>query len=397
MKPVSITYTAPNRSHHYPYARAMHAVGALHAFVTGVSRFNAGARVEELKGRLMRHDFLQNAYLIARRIGAPDRVAGELAAMSQRRLDAKSFEWASNSSVFIYYRGCGQETTRRLHRERSETLCVMEEVNCHIEWQTGILAEECRRIGISGVLPSQAYRDKLVEAYNEADLILCPSRFVAKSFQTKGFSPTKLLVNNFGLSAPTNAPSKAAAKDAFRLLYVGQMHFRKGLRYALEAFRKLRHPNKELVLVGPITGPTGFEFKQLPANVRYRGVLRGEDLRKAYESADAFVLPTLEEGLALVQGEALSFGLPLITTENSGGEDLITHGVEGFILPAADVEALHDAFRRLADDYELRLAMGEAAFKQAREFGGWDDCARKLATALERNQNARLAEVQKSN
>jgi len=397
MKPVSITYTAPNRSHHYPYARAMHRVGALHAFVTGVSRFNPGARLEELANRLKRHDALQNAYLIARRAGVPDAITGELAAMSQRRLDACSFKWAADSSVFIYYRGCGQETTRRLRRDQSETLCVLEEVNCHIEWQTDVLAEECRRMGIGAGLAPQAYRDKLVETYHEAELILCPSRFVARSFVAKGFSPAKLLVNNFGLSAPLVAPSKAAPKNAFRLLYVGQMHFRKGLRYALEAFERLRHPNKELALVGPITGPTGFEFRQLPANVRYRGVLRGEHLRAAYENADAFVLPTLEEGLALVQGEALGFGLPLITTTNSGGDDLITHGVEGLIVPAADAEALHDAFQRIADDRELRSAMSEAALKRAREFGGWDDCARKLVTALERSQTARHAKVQTSN
>ena len=81
MKPVSITYTAPNRSHHYPYARAIHRVGALHAFVTGVSRFNSGAQLEELGGKLKRHDTLQNAYLIARRVGVPDIVTGQLAAM----------------------------------------------------------------------------------------------------------------------------------------------------------------------------------------------------------------------------------------------------------------------------------------------------------------------------
>lgn len=396
MKPVSITYTAPNRSHHYPYARAIHRVGALHAFVTGVSRFNSGAQMEELASKLKRHDTLQNAYLIARRVGVPDVVTGQLAAMSQRRLDACSFKWAADSSVFIYYRGCGRKTTRRLRREQSETLCVLEEVNCHIEWQTDVLAEECRRMGIDARLAPQAYRDKLVEAYDEADLILCPSRFVARSFEAKGFPQPKLLVNNFGLSAPLVAPAKAAPKDAFRLLYVGQMHFRKGLRYAIQAFERLRHPEKELTLVGPITGPTGFDFKQLPANVRYRGVLRGEHLHAAYQNADAFVLPTLEEGLALVQGEALGFGLPVITTTNSGGEDLITHGVEGFIVPAGDADALHSVFERMAGDRELRSAMGEAALKRARAFGGWDDCARKLVTALERSQSARDAIAQKS-
>jgi glycosyltransferase involved in cell wall biosynthesis len=146
----------------------------------------------------------------------------------------------------------------------------------------------------------------------------------------------------------------------------------------MNAFQRLKHPCKEFLIVGPKTQTTGLEGMSIPDHVRFTGILKGYQLEQAYASASAFVLPTIEEGLALVQGEAMAAGLPLITTSHSGAEDIMTHGVEGFIVPPCDSDALVDAFQCLADDPVRLKKMGAAASSKAKDLGGWDAYTRKL-------------------
>ena len=86
----------------------------------------------------------------------------------------------------------------------------------------------------------------------------------------------------------------------------------------------------------------------IPEGSRFAGVLKGGELARAYAQASVLVLPTLEEGLALVLGEALSHGTPVIATINSGGSDLFMDGVEGFLTPIRDPQALSERMQRLA-------------------------------------------------
>jgi len=299
-----------------------------------------------------------------------------------RRLDDTSYRPACESDGFFYYRTCGHFTASRLHKERRRTLCVMEEVNTHVDTCHRLMKEEFERLG-RGSYRARFFDHALrLRAYEEADLIVCPSKFVEKSFLDRGFSPAKLATVNFGfgLDRFSGALELQGGIDdgVFRLLYVGQLNFRKGLRYAVEAFRRLEHPRKEFLLVGPKTKVTGLEDVNIPDGVRFLGTLKGESLRRAYASADVFVLPTLEEGLALVLGEAMAAGLPIITTTHSGGEDLIQDGVEGFITPPADAQALAEAFEKMAGDPEKAKAMGHAARRKADMLGDWGTATANL-------------------
>ncbi len=85
------------------------------------------------------------------------------------------------------------------------------------------------------------------------------------------------------------------------------------------------------------------------------------------------VLPSIEEGLALVQAQALACGCPVICSTNTGGEDLFSDGVEGFIVPVRDPTALADRMQRLADDPALQETMREAALNRVQSIGGWTD------------------------
>ena len=217
---------------------------------------------------------------------------------------------------------------------------MVEAVNSHVEVQRQIMEEEHRRLG----LPSPHFHTRevarRVEEYQIADAILCPSHFVKKSFEEKGFPSESILVVPYGIDLHASPAFPQCDPKTFRVLYVGQISVRKGLRYLFEAFRALRHPKKELIIVGPRTHQTGIEDLTPPDNTRFLGVLKGDDLTRAYQQASAFVLPSIEEGLALVLGEALSHGLPVIATDNSGGADLFTNGQEGFLVPIRSPEAI---------------------------------------------------------
>ena len=84
------------------------------------------------------------------------------------------------------------------------------------------------------------------------------------------------------------------------------------------------------------------------------------------------VLPSVEEGLALVQGQAMACGCPVLATTATGAEDLFTDGVEGFIVADRDVAALTERMQQVADDPALRRKLSEASLERVKFLGGWD-------------------------
>ena len=375
-----VTYTAPNRAHHYPYARALAEAGCLRAFVSGFSRFSPRGALPEIGDKLIRADHLQNIYLACLKLRMPAPVTDELAYWSKRWLDRMCEAPARDSDVFLFYNGAGLRTSSRLRG--SGVARVVEAVNSHVLVQERILREEYRRIG----LPFRRFHPRevarRVREYETADAILCPSDFVRQTFEDEGIPAARIFTVPYGMSLPTAPPPTQPSDGTFRVLYVGQISVRKGLRYLFEAFAQLRHPKKELWIVGPMTRETGIHDKAPPAGTRFLGVLKGDALAQAYQSATVFVLPTVEDGLGLVLGEAMSFGLPLIATAHSGGENLFEEGKEGFIVPIRAPGAIAEKLQQLADDPALLSRMSAAAAARAKRLGGWETAGKMLVVAL---------------
>jgi alpha-maltose-1-phosphate synthase len=381
---MKITYTAPNRAHHYPYAEALYRADYLHAFISGFSRFSPRSPLPAIGNKLKRHDFFQNLYLASLRLKTGYFITSRFNHLTNLSLDKASYKSASESDAFIFYRTEGFTTTQRLKKEKINTICVMEEVNSHIDNQISILQEEYSKLGLGKYPEKIADHARRLKTYESTDYILCPSEFVRRSFLDRGFCPTRLLKVNFGFS-PMQLPAKTRVveiKKRFRVLYVGQLHYRKGLRYAVEAFKKLKHPNKQFIIVGGKSGVTGLEKITLPDEVVFTGTLKGEELNEQYRKATVFILPSLEEGLALVQLEALSFGVPILITTNTGGDDIIKNGVQGFIVPPGDTNALVEKLQQMADDRQLVEEMSGNALQTAHSYGSWDHAVKRLADIL---------------
>ena len=350
-----IVYNAPNRAHHYGYARELNEAGILKAFVCGFSRCSPRSPIPEIGATLVRVDQIQTLAVASQKFKMPVRFSEELFYLAKLQIDRCSRAPLKNADVFVFYNGCGLDSARWFREQGG--IGIVEAVNCHVLAQEQILAEEHRQLKLPWRPFHVADVKRRVAEVEEADYVVVPSTFAARSFVAKGFSRERLLRVPYPIERIPGAARlehKPRNKDGiFRVLYVGSISVRKGVRYLIEAFRDLKHPRKELWIVGPTANPSGIEGLSIPDGVKFLGALKGDELRNAYESATVFCLPSLEDGYGLVLNEAIHHGLPVIATENTAIEDLFTNGDGGMIVPIRDSKPIADWLNRLASDGQL--------------------------------------------
>ncbi|NYF89624.1 glycosyltransferase family 4 protein [Tunturiibacter empetritectus] len=257
----------------------------------------------------------------------------------------------------------------------------------HQRYQETIVSDEYQRWNVTR--PVTDIRDILREEkiYAISDAITVPSSFAARSFIEMGLPAEKIHVIPYGVRLEnfTRTGEPPDSNDRFEVLFAGSVTLRKGVPYLLEAFAKLRHPAKRLRLAGSIHPDMKTVLDRLPQQqVEFLGPLPQEQLATVMSTSHVMVLPSIEEGLALVQGQALACGCPVLCSTNTGGEDLFTNGVEGFVVPVRDAAALTQRMQQLADDPGLQSQMSEAALRRVQLLGGWDDYGDRWESLLKR-------------
>jgi glycosyltransferase involved in cell wall biosynthesis len=149
------------------------------------------------------------------------------------------------------------------------------------------------------------------------------------------------------------------------VLFLGQVILRKGIQYLIEAARLLKEEAIHFDVVGAI-GISDEAVASAPSNMTFHGPVSRDRTEEFYRSADLFVLPTLSDGFALTQLEAMAHGLPVIATPNCG--EVVSDGVDGLIVPASDANALAEAFQLLIQDPAKLEAMSAATAAKLKQF-----------------------------
>jgi glycosyltransferase involved in cell wall biosynthesis/SAM-dependent methyltransferase len=398
----------PGGQHSERLATELDRAGLLQRFVTGVRFSEAGAlaaamrllpaaRAEKWRRRCARRSFpeipaeriltrpiAEAAYLAATRFPIVRRHAERLVDWRNLIFDrsvARSLGRERPDAV-ICFDTCALEAFRAARRLGSQTildvsiapLAAVRECYLREAWLWPEFADSMR----SDLSPARLARE--ARELHLADCVLAPSAFVRRAVEDLGVAPDKIADVPFGVDLEKFAPGPRKAETTFRVLFVGKLTQRKGIAQLLEAFRRLRLPAARLEIVGDLVG----SGRWLP---RYRGLfdwypnVTHAELAERYRRADVFVLPSLHEGSALVTYEALASGLPVIATPQTGS--VVRDGVEGFLVPAGQIEPLAERLLQLFRDSGLRLEMGARARRRAEEFS-WAVYGERLGAAVRR-------------
>ncbi|MBY0587473.1 glycosyltransferase family 4 protein [bacterium] len=187
-------------------------------------------------------------------------------------------------------------------------------------------------------------RDRECREWELADVVVCGSTFVQDCIQQVGGPVEKTVVVNYGVGGPVlpsrTVPNRPGRKT--RVVFVGEVGFRKGAHYLLEAARELTE-DFEFRFCGGVSLPERF-LSRIPSNVKLMGIVPRSEVGQQYAWADIFCLPSLVEGSATVTYEAMAAGLPVVTTPQSGS--IVRDGIDGFLIPPGQVEAITDGLMR---------------------------------------------------
>lgn len=377
--------TTLGKFHSFDLARQLDARGALAAIYSGYPRFKL--RAEGLpQERVRTFPYLHAPYMAS---GWRDRVG--LAFLRQweywdrTSIDAYAARTLPEADVFVGLSGCGLATGRQAQRRGMKYVC--DRGSTHICHQDEVLREEHRRFGMpfAGVDPRIIDREEA--EYAAADLITVPSGFVRDTFVARGVPSAKVEVLSYGVDLDRFRRVGSPATGRMDLLFVGGVSLRKGVPSLLQAYRALRHPAKSLTIAGvaePALVARLGELKLLDDGVRLIGQVPQPELKGLMSRSHALVLPSIEEGLAMVMAQALACGCPVVATENTGAADLFSDGVEGFIVAAQRDDLLTERLQALADDPALRARMSAAALERVRSIGGWSSYGEQACRLYQR-------------
>jgi glycosyltransferase involved in cell wall biosynthesis len=395
-RPLAATLATIGRFHAFDLAAQLDRRGHLAAIYSGYPRRNFRDMAVN-PSRIRSFPWLQTPIGLAQRFGVmPPALLRPLDWRSHQLLDRHIARTLPDCHLLWAMSSSGLAAGRAAHRRNIAYIC--DRGSTHILMQDRLLREEHARHGFTFAGIDPRFIEKEQAEYAEADAVTVPSGFARDSFLRMGVPAAKLHRIPYGVDLRAFRPVRPRAGllhgGEFRVLFVGALSLRKGLPYLLQAFGRAALGNARLVLVGAPVAETEALLARHPlANLERLGALPRARVVEEMSRAGVLVLPSIEEGLALVQAQAMACGCPVIATPHTGAVDLFADGREGFIVPVRDPEAIADRLARLHGDPELRAAMGEAALARVRTIGGWDDYGRAALALFLRLARARGHEV----
>jgi glycosyltransferase involved in cell wall biosynthesis len=208
----------------------------------------------------------------------------------------------------------------------------------------------------------------LSKTFRKAAATHCVSEAILNEATKYGLNPQKATVIRPAVDPEFFSPpaEDSNQRDTFRITTTGALIWKKGYEYALQSIRVLkdRGINLQFNILGdgPERDRVVFTIHDLELNdvVQLHGQNSPEKVREVLRNSDVFLLSSLTEGISNAVLEAMACGLPVVTTDCGGMREAVTDGVEGFVVPVNDVEAMSEALHTLCQNPQLRKRMGNA-------------------------------------
>lgn len=272
----------------------------------------------------------------------------------------------SANSVFTY-NGAGLELLQ--HARAGGIGTVMEQTIAAVDFEDKLIeAEEADHPLWEVSRAKDPFRSAFAQReqmeWEASDMILCGSEFVRDSIRACSGPVDRCRVIPYGVRPPSSVKLRDRRHQPLRVLTVGTVGLRKGAPYVLAAARSLGK-KAEFRMAGRFDITTDAQ-KVLSESVMLLGGVPRPEVHEQFEWADVFLLPTLCEGSATVCYEALSFGLPVITTPNAGS--VVRDHIDGFIVPIRDAAAIVDRVERFLDDGDLWETMSRNALERSTKY-----------------------------
>ncbi|HVB57961.1 MAG TPA: glycosyltransferase family 4 protein [Candidatus Acidoferrales bacterium] len=249
---------------------------------------------------------------------------------------------------------------------------VLERPNAHTRFAYEVVQAECERLGL--VLPphhEHAYKEEVLKKeeaeYKLASRLLCPSDFVMQTFLTRGFSRQQLARHQYGFDEKVYYPEEFSEKRAgLTMLFVGVCAPRKGLHYALQAWlQSPAHWAGTFLIAGEFLPAYAEKLAPMLSDPSVHVLGHRSDVPELMRHSDILVLPTIEEGSALVTSEARGSGCVLLVSNAAGA--ICSHMEDALVHNAGDVAALSYHITMLHENRALLKKLRAASLRTINE------------------------------
>lgn len=315
--------------------------------------------------RIHRHPQLTIAARVRRRL----RLSGQDTTAVDRmliRMFASIARQCESEAVVGTQSSCLELFENRTHR-------IMEQVSPPLRYERAVAAEELARFpgwAPEGVTRSSPWDFRMEAEWQEANLILVPSRHLITISKSFGADPLKFRVIPYPIVKPEPAGTirKAWGRHGLRIVFAGTLMLEKGVQYIYEALIKRPDLPIQMDFFGPINlTPSG--VRHLTEVGTVHGPIPRAQLFEEFRRADVLLFPSLSEGSALVTLEAAAVGLPVLATEEAGAP------ASAMVIPSRSPEAIIEAIEMLASDPARleRLSAAGLAEAEMRSFAAYAD------------------------
>jgi glycosyltransferase involved in cell wall biosynthesis len=293
--------------------------------------------------------------------------------------------------VFVGY---SYDSLEALRTERTRGIFTVVDQIDPGAFEHELVVEESKRwksYAIAEAPPPEAYFCRNRQEWQAADVIVVNSEWSKQALISSGAPKNKLEVLPLAYEADMVEPPRRVHHETgnLRVLWLGTVCVRKGIQYLVEAARLLVSHPIEFLVGGSLEIPAA-AIREAPRNMRFLGQVPRSQARKFYQQGDVFVLPTISDGFALTQLEAMAHGLPVVVTPNCG--QVVEDGATGFVVPPRDVEALAQALLRFVRDRTLPAKMAPLCHEAAREFS-IANCGARLVEIINKHRNGHVQQA----